>query len=214
MGNDITELVFIIDRSGSMAGMEDDTIGGFNSVLEKNKEARGDALVTTVLFDHEQSTLHDRIDIREVAPLTRRDYQVRGCTALLDTVGDTIERVRNIQGYMPAGYKPSRTIVAIITDGMENASRHRSYREVKRLIEAQTEAGWEFLFLGANIDAAAEAGRIGIAKERSATYINDSIGAPIAYEAVASASVAFRDCGSIDDTWAFNVNADHAKRGK
>jgi len=213
MGNDITELVFIIDRSGSMAGMEDDTIGGFNSVLEKNRGVEGDAVVTTVLFDHEQLTLHDRVDIREVAPLTRRDYQVRGCTALLDAVADTVEHVRHIQGYMPESHKPSHTVVAIITDGMENASKHHSYPEVKRLIEAQTEAGWEFLFLGANIDAAAEAGRIGIRSERATRYVNDLIGAPLAYDAVAEASVSLRSCGSIDDTWAFKVAKDARKRG-
>ncbi|MBQ6491721.1 MAG: hypothetical protein IJI88_05560, partial [Atopobiaceae bacterium] len=150
---------------------------------------------------------------REVAPLTRRDYQVRGCTALLDAVADTVEHVRHIQGYMPAGHKPSHTVVAIITDGMENASKHHSYPEVKRLIEAQTEAGWEFLFLGANIDAAAEAGRIGIRSERATRYVNDRIGAPLAYDAVAEASVSLRSCGSIDDTWAFKVAKDARKRG-
>ena len=213
MGNGITELVFIIDRSGSMAGMEDDTIGGFNSVLEKNRAVGGTAYVTTVLFDHEQLTLHDRLDIREVSPLTREDYQVRGCTALLDAVGDTIKRIRSIQGYMPTGHVPTKTVFAIITDGMENASKRHSYREVKHLIKAQTKAGWEFLFLGANIDAAAEAGRIGIARERATRYVNDAIGAPLAYEAVAEASVNFRTCGAINEDWSHKVARDAAKRG-
>ena len=213
MGNNITELVFIIDRSGSMAGMEDDTIGGFNSVLEKNRGTEGTAFVTTVLFDHEQLTLHDRVDIREVEPLTRDDYQVRGCTALLDAVGDTVKHIRRVQHYMPKGHKPDHTIVAIITDGMENASRKYRYPEVKHMIEKAQGKGWEFLFLGANIDAA-EAGRIGIRRERAARYVNDKVGAPLAYEAVACASVAFREGGSIDDAWAHKVNEDNARRGR
>ena len=212
MNEKITELVFIIDRSGSMAGREDDTIGGFNSVLEKHREAEGEALVTTVLFDHEQLTLHDRVTISDVKPITEDDYQVRGCTALLDAVGDTVKHVKRVQGYLPEEHKPGQTVVAIITDGLENASKRFSFHEVKRLIDAQTELGWEFLFLGANIDAAAEARKIGIAPERAVTYLNDEIGAPLAYAAVAEASMQIRGLQTVTEDWKEAVEADTSSR--
>ena len=212
MNEKITELVFIIDRSGSMAGREDDTIGGFNSVLEKHREAEGEAFVTTVLFDHEQLTLHDRVAISDVKPITEDDYQVRGCTALLDAVGDTVKHVKRVQGYLPEDHKPGQTVVAIITDGLENASKRYGYREVKRLIDAQTELGWEFLFLGANIDAAAEAERIGIARKHAVTYLNDEIGAPLAYEAVAMASMQVRGHQTVMEDWKEAVEADTSSR--
>ena len=163
-----TELVFILDRSGSMGGLESDTIGGFNSTLEKQKQLEGEARVTTVLFDGEYEVLHDRIPVNEVRPLTDEDYYVRGCTALLDAVGRTIDRVVHAQKASKEEYRADKVMFVIITDGMENASRKYSYGKVKTMIEARRELGWEFMFLGANIDAAAEAERLGIARERAA----------------------------------------------
>ncbi|MDO4891222.1 MAG: vWA domain-containing protein, partial [Coriobacteriaceae bacterium] len=176
MNENLTELVFIVDRSGSMAGMESDTIGGVNAVLEQNRKLEGDALVSVVLFDHETNVLRDREDIQKVPNLTDRDYQVRGCTALLDAVGESVRFIDKIQRYLPEDIRPGKTMFIITTDGYENASKKFTYSQVKRLIERKTEDGWEFLFLGANIDAAAEAERIGIASDRAETYVNDSIG--------------------------------------
>lgn len=209
----ITELVFVIDRSGSMGGLESDTIGGVNAVLAKNRTAPGEAQVTTALFDHEILYLHDHQDLRRVQDLTRRDYQVRGCTALLDAVGDTIEHVDRVQGYLPAAHKADHVIVTIVTDGYENASKRWDYARVKRAIEAHKELGWEFLFLGANIDVAAEASRIGISADYAAPYVADGMGTQVAYEAVAAANVAVRACGYAPKSWANAVRADARARG-
>ena len=208
----LTELVFIVDRSGSMGGLESDTIGGLNATLNKNRAAEGDAIVSIVLFDNVSEVIVDRKDIREVSPLTERDYSVRGCTALLDAVGDAIHYTAKVQGYMPQGHKADHVVFAIITDGQENASNHRSYDEVKRMIEEKTAQGWEFLFLGANIDAAAEAGRMGIRADRAANYVADGAGSSLAYEAIADAQVALRDSGTIDAAWAAAPAADAARR--
>ena len=207
----LTELVFIVDRSGSMSGMESDTIGGFNSVLKENRAAEGKAVVTTVLFDHALETLHDRVDIQNVEPMTERDYWVRGNTALLDAVGTTVKRIRSIQGYMPPEHKPDKSVCVIITDGMENSSHEYSYEQVKQIIGDAEKAGWEFLFLGANIDAAAEAGRIGIASTRAAQYVNDSQGASVLYDAVGKASVSMRQA-SLPADWAARIEKDTKSR--
>ena len=172
-----TEIVFILDASGSMAGLEADTVGGFNSLIEKNREEPGEAVVSTVLFSSGSRVLHDRIDIREVPRLMRRDYECHGCTALLDAVGGAIRHVDLVQGVQPRGYEADRVLFVITTDGMENASRRYSVHQVQEMIcHQQKKYGWEFLFLGANIDAVETAGRLGIAPERAVNYHSDSQG--------------------------------------
>ena len=193
MNENLTELVFIVDRSGSMAGMESDTIGGVNAVLEKNRIAAGEAVVSIVLFDHETEVLRDRVPIQDVPKLDARDYQVRGCTALLDAVGGSVSFIRKVQHYLPEDARPGKTMFVITTDGYENASRRYSYETVKRMIEQRTAEGWEFLFLGANIDAAAEAERIGIACDRAETYMNDTTGNQAMFMAVADATCQVRE---------------------
>ena len=182
----MTEIVFILDRSGSMAGLESDTIGGFNAMIEKQRaETEGDtALVSTVLFNHESDVLHDRVPLADVKPLTRDDYQVGGTTALLDATGDAIKHIRNVHKYAREEDRPEKTLFVITTDGMENASRKFSYKEVKSLIDAQKENGWEFIFLGANIDAAEVAEHIGIDASRAVNYHADSQGTGELFEAV------------------------------
>ena len=163
MKRDWTELVFILDRSGSMQGLESDTIGGFNAMLEKQKKQPGEAFVSTVLFDDETQVLHDRLRLNKVKPITEKDYYVRGCTALLDAVGGAIHHIGNIHKYARPEDVPAHTLFVITTDGMENASRRYAARQVKEMIRRQKEKyGWEFLFLGANIDAVETAGRLGI----------------------------------------------------
>lgn len=217
MRKNLTELVFVIDRSGSMGGLETDTIGGFNATLAKHREAQGEAVVSTVLFDNETLVLHDRLPIAEVADMTARDYQVRGCTALLDAVGGSIKHIGRVHGYLPEEYRPEHTIVVITTDGYENASQHYTYDRVKSMIEQKKKEGWEFLFLGANIDAVGEAARIGIGADRSVTYLADEMGTRIMNDAVASATCAMREqtmsMPPISGKWKAAVERDHAKRG-
>ncbi len=216
MKKDLTELVFILDRSGSMCGMEDDTIGGFNTVLEKNAKAPGDAFVSTVLFDHVSEVLIDRKPIAEVKPLTSEDYYVRGSTALLDAVGNAIKFIERVHRYLPEDHVPEKTVFVITTDGYENASREFTYSRLKRLIDKKQDEGWEFLFLGANIDAAKEAGKIGIGGHRAATYINDSEGAGLMYDAVAEATCSMRcapEPAAVDGSWKKKVESDTLKRG-
>lgn len=207
-----TEIVLILDKSGSMHGLESDTIGGINAVIEKNKALPGEATVTTILFNEKSQTLHDRVDIREVKPLTERDYQTQGCTALLDAVGAAIEHIDKVQRYMPEGYKADNVLFAIATDGLENASRDYTYSDVKRLIGSRQEMGWEFVFLGANIDVAAEAERIGVRRDRAVKYACDSAGTEAVFESVAKASASVRRCGSVAPDWAGAVKRDNARR--
>ena len=212
---ELTELVLIIDRSGSMSGLETDTIGGINAVIAKNKKAPGTCTVSTVLFDNVSEVLHNRVDLVDVAPLTERDYQVRGCTALLDAVGDAIVRSKRVQNYMPQGHKAGHVIFVITTDGFENASCKYTYAQVKKMIDAQQELGWEFMFLGANIDAAAEAARLGIAQDRAVDYVCDSVGTQVMYGAVAEASCAMRSAPAasrIDGGWRSKIFKDNASR--
>ena len=215
MKKNLTELVFILDRSGSMAGLEDDTIGGFNAMIEKQKGEPGEAYVSTVLFDNEREVIHDRVDVQKVAPMTRKEYYVRGCTALLDAVGSAIHHIGNVHKYAREEDRPEKTLFVITTDGMENASREFTYGLVKSLIERQKEKyGWEFLFLGANIDAAKEAARFGISEDRAANYHADSTGTAVIYEAVSEAVCSVRACRGMSKEWKKNIDADYQKRGK
>lgn len=184
MKKNLTELVFILDKSSSMSGLEKDTVGGFNSMLKKQKESGGEVLVTTVLFNHETETVHDRLKAENVGALTEKEYYVGGCTALLDAVGKTVEHIKGIHKYIRDEDVPEHTLVVITTDGLENASRHYTASQVKQLIEAQKEAGWEFLFFGANIDAVATAAGFGIEKERAVDFNNDGEGINLNFEGV------------------------------
>ena len=193
MKYECTELVFILDRSGSMAGLETDTIGGFNSMLNKQKGEPGDAVVTTVLFDDKYELLHDRIPIQGVQPLNDRQYYVRGCTALLDAIGRTIAKVKQAHAGIDPAYRPDKVLFVITTDGYENASREYSWETVKNLVEAQKAQGWEFLFLGANLDAVGTAARFGIHADRAVRYHADHRGTQLNYESVSQAVSAFRE---------------------
>ncbi len=184
MSTGLTELVFILDRSGSMNGLERDTIGGFNGMIAKQKTEKQNVNVTTVLFDDQVEIIHDRFPIEIVQPLTEKEYYVRGCTALLDAVGETIEKIDNVQKYLPETHRAEKTIFIITTDGLENSSEHYSYKKIRRMINAKKECGWEFLFLGANIDAGKEAEKIGISRNRSVTYENDPEGVAINYKTI------------------------------
>ena len=213
MKKNLTELVFILDRSGSMAGLEDDTIGGFNAMLEKQKAEPGEAYVSTVLFDNRSEVIHDRLPLERVPALTRKEYYVRGCTALLDAVGGAIHHIGNIHKYAREEDRPQRTLFVITTDGMENASRRYDYRRVKEMIERQREKyGWEFLFLGANIDAAKEAARFGISAERAANYHADHQGTGLVYEAVNAAVCSVRASKTLENDWRASIDEDFKSR--
>lgn len=213
MKKNLTEIVFILDRSGSMAGLEDDTIGGFNGMIEKQKKERGEAFVSTVLFDNISEVIHDRVDVQKIQPMTRKDYYVRGCTALLDAVGKAIHHIGNVHKYAREEDRPEKTIFVITTDGMENASRQYSYKDLKRMIERQKEKyGWEFLFLGANIDAAKEAARFGINADRAANYHADRQGTAVIYEAVSDAVCSVRASRPMSKAWKRSIDEDYMKR--
>ena len=202
MKKGLTEMVFILDRSGSMAGLETDTIGGYNSMLEKQKALEGEALVSTVLFDHESTVICDRMPIAEVPEMTEEEYFVRGCTALLDAVGGAIHHIGNVHKYAREEGRPEKTVFVITTDGMENASHRYSADEVRRKIRRQEEKyGWEFLFLAANIDAAETARRIGIRRERSANYRYDKDGTGKLYECMSEVVSSVRCSAPIAPDW-------------
>lgn len=210
VNNNITELVFVLDRSGSMAGLESDTVGGFNSLIKDQKNSEGKAFVTTVLFDTEFIYVHDRADISTVKPLTEKDYVPRGCTALLDAVGMTIQHIAGIHKYARPEDVPSKTIFVITTDGMENASREFRYDTVKKLIEKeQKKYGWEFIFLGANIDAAATAGSMGIA--HASNYKADGKGTKLMYGAVGRAVRCMRESAPLAEDWNAEMEEDAAR---
>ena len=195
MKNNITELVFILDRSGSMSGFEADTIGGFNSTIEKQREQEGKVYVSTVLFDNESEVIHDRVAISELKPMTRKDYRVGGCTALLDAIGGAIHHIGNVHKYARPEDVPAHTVFIITTDGMENASHRYSSEEIKAKIKRQTEKyGWEFIFLAANIDAVETAENIGIRRERAANYRQTKAGVGRSYYAMSEAITAVREC--------------------
>ena len=211
----MTELVFILDRSGSMSGLEKDTIGGFNSMLEKQRKEPGDAVVSTVLFDNETEVIHDRVVIADVPNLTDKEYFVRGCTALLDAVGGVIQHIGNVHKYARKEDVPEKTLFIITTDGMENASHHYTYDKVRNMIERQKERyGWEFLFLGANIDAAAEAKRFGIDESMAANYHCDEVGTVLNYEVISEAITSVRTSAApLSADWKKKIDADYMKRG-
>lgn len=211
----MTELVFILDRSGSMSGLEKDTIGGFNSMLEKQRKEPGDAVVSTVLFDNETEVIHDRVVIADVPNLTDKEYFVRGCTALLDAVGGAIHHIGNVHKYARKEDVPEKTLFIITTDGMENASRHYTYDKVRNMIERQKERyGWEFLFLGANIDAVAEAERFGIDESMAANYHCDEVGTVLNYEVISEAITSVRTSAApLSADWKKKIDADYKKRG-
>ena len=210
MKKNLTELVFILDRSGSMAGLDGDTIGGFNAMIEKQRGEPGEAVISTVLFDNETEVIHDRIPLDRVPRLTEKEYYVRGCTALLDAVGGAIHHIGNVHKYAREEDRPEKTLFVITTDGMENASRRYTYDKVKAMIERQREKyGWEFLFLGANIDAAREAARFGIRADCAADYHADSIGTEAVYESVCEAVCQVRNCSMpLAADWKQKINAD------
>lgn len=211
----MTELVFILDRSGSMSGLEQDTIGGFNSMIEKQRKEPGDAVVSTVLFDNDSEVIHDRVRLDQVPRMTDKEYFVRGCTALLDAVGGAIHHIGNVHKYARPEDRPEKTLFVITTDGMENASHHYDYTKVRKMIERQKDKyGWEFLFLGANIDAAAEAKRFGIAEDHAANYNCDSAGTALNFDVIADAVCSVRmGCGIAGD-WKARIDEDYEKRGK
>lgn len=208
-----TELAFILDRSGSMCGLEADTIGGYNAMLEKQKKEAGEAIVTTVLFDDQYELLHDRIDLRGIAPITDREYYVRGSTALLDAIGKTIQKIANIQKRTAPELRADRVLFVITTDGHENASREYSYSKVKALVERQKKQyGWEFLFLGANIDAIATAQRFGIEADRAVDYHADGEGTQLNYQVLSETVSCVRAGAPIKENWKQRIEENFRSR--
>ena len=220
MKKDLTELVFILDRSGSMSGLEADTIGGFNSMIAKQKKEPGEAFVSTVLFDSYSEVIHDRLKLENVPALTEKEYQVCGCTALLDAIGGAIHRIANIHKYARPEDVPEHTMLIITTDGMENASYRYNYAKIKKMIEKRQAKNWEFIFLGANIDAVAEAGRMGIRAGRAVNYHCDAAGTALNYKVLSQTVVMMRSCESAQDMTDFldeedcfeEIEEDYARR--
>lgn len=213
--NGITELVFILDRSGSMSGLEKDTIGGFNSMIEKQKKQEGECYVSTVLFDNESEAIHDRIKLSEIKPMTEDDYYVRGCTALIDAIGGAIHHIGNIHKYARPEDVPEHTMFIITTYGMENASHRYTSDRVKHMIEHQEEKyGWEFLFIGANIDAVETAAQYGIGSDRAVNYHADEKGTKILYATVSESICQMRVNAPLQSDWSDENNKDYQKRKK
>ena len=215
MNNNLTEIVFILDRSGSMAGLEDDTIGGFNAMVEKQKKGEGEVLVSTVLFSDGSQVLYDRVPLGKIEPVTEQQYQVGGCTALLDAIGGAVHHIANVHKYAREEDRPGKTIFVITTDGMENASRAYNYDEVQRMVKHEQEKyGWEFLFLGANMDAISAARSFGIRSDRAVRYRRDSVGTRLNYEVVGETIFRYRGKKEIDADWSAPIEADVKKRGE
>ncbi len=213
MKKNLTELVFILDRSGSMAGLESDTIGGFNAMIEKQKKAEGEALVSTVLFSNDSVVIHDRVDVNRVKPMTENTYTVGGCTALIDAIGGAIHHIGNVHKYIRNEDVPEHTLFVITTDGMENASRKYSSDRVKKMIQKQQEKyGWEFIFLGANIDAVQTAANFGIREDRAVNYHSDIKGTQLNYEVLGDAICEMRACGSLQENWREKIDEDFEGR--
>ena len=213
MKKNLTELVFILDRSGSMSGLESDTIGGFNAMIAKQKKAEGEAYVSTVLFDNESVVIHDRVDIQRIEPMTDKQYSVRGCTALLDAVGKAIHHIGNVHKYAREEDRPEHTLFVITTDGMENASRSYTAERVRQMIERQkSRYGWEFIFLGANIDAVETARHFGIDKNRAVSYRSDHEGTRLNYEVISDAVSQLRCQAALSDEWKERIEEDVRRR--
>lgn len=215
MNKNLTELVFILDRSGSMSGLESDTVGGFNSMLQKQRAVDGECRITTVLFNHSCKLLHDRIDIRAVNPMTDKEYQVGGSTALIDAIGMTINKIVNVRKSTADEYRAEKVMFVIITDGEENSSREYSAEKVKAMIEREKEKyGWEFVFLGANIDAVQTAGRFGISADRAVDYVPDSEGTTLNFEMMSEAVAQYRQVRCMSDAPFEAIRKDMKKRGR
>ncbi len=218
MRKGLTEIVFILDRSGSMSGLEADTIGGYNSLIEKQKKEEGEVYISTVLFDDSCEVLHDRVSLDKIRPMTEEQYYVRGCTALLDAIGGAIHHIGNVHKYARDEDRPEKTLFIITTDGQENASKRYNYEKVKHMVERQKEKfGWEFLFLGANIDAIEEAKRFGIKANRAVNYHCDTVGTAINYEVLSKAVTTVRECDAqcvevALEGWDEEIRQDYKKR--
>ena len=213
MKKNLTEIVFILDRSGSMSGLEADTVGGFNAMIAKQKNEPGEALISTVLFDDESVVIHDRVPVQNIAPMTERDYYVRGRTALLDAIGGAIHHIGNVHKYAREEDVPAHTLFVITTDGMENASRLYDSACVKQMIEHEkSKYGWEFLFLGANIDAVETAKHFGISEDRAVNYHSDSVGTRLNYEVVSCAITSMRSGAPMSADWKAPIEADYKTR--
>ena len=214
MKKNLTELVFILDKSGSMSGLEKDTIGGFNTMLEQQRKVDGECVITTVLFDNRYELLHDRIDIRAVQPITGKEYFVGGSTALLDAIGKTIHKIGSVQKNTTEEYRAEKVMFVIITDGEENASRHYSSAQIRQMIQHQKERyGWEFIFLGANIDAVETAGRFGIDADRAVDYVPDGEGTELNFRMMSETVATFRECGAVPTACLDEIRKDMKKRG-
>ena len=223
MRKGLTEVVFILDRSGSMSGLEADTIGGFNSMIEKQQKEEGEALISTVLFDDEAEVLYDRVPIGKVEPMNDKQYFVRGCTALLDAIGGAIHHIGNVHKYARDEDRPEKTLFIITTDGMENASVNYDYKRIKKMIERQKKKyHWEFIFLGANIDAVEVAGRFGVERSRAVRYESDRLGTKLNYDVMSKVVSSVRACSTAEDVEAMlddadmlaEINEDYQKRHK
>lgn len=213
MKKGLTELVFIVDESGSMSGLEKDTIGGINSTLKKQKKEDGKCLVSTVFFANNQKVVHDRVDLKKVNLLKEESYFPSGCTALIDTIGSSIKHIKNVHKYIREEDVPEKTMFVITTDGMENASHKYSLKEVKKMIEEQKEKGWEFIFLAANIDAYETAKDYGIDEDSTVNYVNDAVGNSIKYESVCEAITQVRTTGTLKKNWSAKAKKDYESRG-
>jgi len=210
----LTELVFVLDKSGSMSGLESDTIGGYNSMLQKQRLIEGECIVTTMLFDHGYELLHDRIDLRAVSPMTEQEYQVGGSTALLDALGITISKIRSVQKNTAEEYRAEQVMFVIITDGQENSSREYSLEKIKALVERhKSQDGWEFIFLGANIDAIETAGHFGISADRAQSFHADQEGVALNFAVISESVAQFRQEGQISESWKEEIEKDYKKRG-
>lgn len=214
MKKDLTELVFILDKSGSMAGLESDTIGGYNAMLDKQKQEAGECRLTTVLFDHRYKLLHDRIDLQAVCPISQREYYVGGSTALLDAIGHTIHKIGSAQKHTAEDYRAEKVVVVIITDGEENASREYTAERARQMIEHQkSRYGWEFIFLGANIDAVETARHFGIDADRAQNFYADSAGVALNFHMVSETLSTYRQGSAIPKDWNAEIQKDYQKRG-